>query len=168
MKFARRHLHGVSTETRDKQWQNILWSDESKVNLFGSDAPLPVRRLPNTELDSRHTVKTVKHDGGSIKIWGCFSHNGVGPLFWMKRNMTNEIYRDILNNVMLPYAHQNMAEKWIFQQYNDPKHTAKTVRKENWVTVLEWPAQSLDLNLIEHLWNDLKKMLPKGKTSNQD
>jgi len=169
--FARRHLYEVSADNRHKQWENILWTGESKVNLFGSDAPSRVRRPPNTEFESRHTVKTVKHGGGNIKIWGCFSYIGVGPLFWIKETMTKDIYRNILSDVMLPYARQNMAENWIFQQDNDPKHTAKVVRKwfeDNQVTVLEWPAQSPDLNPIEHLWNDLKKRLPKHKITNED
>ena len=101
-----------------------------------------MRRPPNTELDPRYTVKTVKHGGGNIKIWGCFSYNDVGPLFWVKENMTKEIYRDIPSDVLLPCARQNMTENWIFQQDNDPEHTAKIVQKwfeDNRVIVLEWP-----------------------------
>ena len=49
------------------KWRNVLWSDESKVNLVGSDGKRWVRRPLYTAFRPQYTVKTVKHGGGNIR-----------------------------------------------------------------------------------------------------
>ncbi len=62
-----------------EKWCNILWTDESKIVLFGSRGRRQfVRRPPNTEFKPQYTVKTVKHGGASIMIWACFSYYVLG------------------------------------------------------------------------------------------
>ena len=77
-------------------WDNVLWTDESKFNLFGSDGKVMVWRTPKEELDPKCTVPTVKYGGGNVKCWGCFSLYDVGNLVFINGNMTGEVYRDIL------------------------------------------------------------------------
>lgn len=63
--FARRYLHWSK-----EQWAKVLWSDESKFNLFGSDGINYVRRPPKQRYSPRYQLPTVKHGGGSIMVWG--------------------------------------------------------------------------------------------------
>ena len=82
----------------------------------------------NQELSPRYTLKTVKHGGGNVIVWGSFSWCGVGPLHRIQWTIDQHMYKEILENVMLPYAEENLPLVWKFQQDNDPKHTAKSVK----------------------------------------
>ncbi len=117
-----------------------------------------------------NTVPTVKHGGGSIILWGCFSAAGTGRLVAIEGKMNAAKYRDILDENLLQSAQDlRLGRRFTFQQDNDPKHTAKITKEwlhNNSVTVLEWPSQSPDLNPIEHLWRDLEMAVHQRLLSN--
>lgn len=165
IKFAKSHADWPATK-----WRNILWTDESKIVLFGGTGSRQyVRRPPNTEYLPQYTVKTVKHGGAKVNVWACFSYYGVGPIHLINGIMDQHVYVKILDEVMLPYAEYEMPLKWVFQQDNDPKHTSKKAKewfRVKGIQVVEWPPQSPDLNPIENLWCDVKKYVADAKPTN--
>ncbi len=83
-------------------WNHVLWSDESKVNLFGSDGVQHVWRRPGEEYQENCALPTVKHGGGSIMVWGCMSTAGTGELRFIEGNMDSNMYCDIPKQKMMP------------------------------------------------------------------
>ncbi|GFW69218.1 transposable element Tc1 transposase [Trichonephila clavipes] len=49
-------------------WNEVIFSKESKFNIFGSDGRRMVWRKPNAFHHPKHTIPTVKHGGASMMV----------------------------------------------------------------------------------------------------
>jgi transposase len=168
MHFAERHLHWTVED-----WKRVIYSDETKINRLGSDGRDWVWKRPGEGLSDRMVKSTLKFGGGSIMLWGCMLWEGAGFATRIEGKMDAKLYTAILEDELqqtLEY-YGKTPQDIIFQQDNDPKHTSKLAQKwlkDHRFTVMIWPAQSPDINPIEHLWVHIKAKLaefeypPKG------
>ncbi len=106
LEFAKRHLKKPS-----QFWNNILWTDETKINLYQSDGKRRVWRRKGTAHDPKHTTSSVKHGGGSVMAWACMAASGTGSLVFIddvtadkSSRMNSEVFRAILSAHIQPNA----------------------------------------------------------------
>ncbi len=105
-------------------WNHVLWSDETKISLFGSDGVKRVWRQPDEEYKDKCVLPTVKDGGGSAMVWCCMSAAGTGELQFIEGTMNANMYCDILKQNIIPSL-RRLGRREIFQHDNDPKHTSK-------------------------------------------
>lgn len=108
--FAKRHVN-----KDNKFWESILWSDESKYNIFGSDGRAKVWRKSGEALKLKNLNPTVKHGGWSVMIWGCFSSAGTGSHEFVEEIMDQHKYQGILDrNVKKSARKLGLGRRYIF------------------------------------------------------
>ena len=141
-KFAQEHVDWTID-----QWKSVLWTDESKFEIFGSHRRQYVRRKVNERFKPDCIVPTVKHGGDSVMVWGYFSHAGVdGQLKKIERIMKKEQYHSILQRHAISSG-INLIGRGSFTN----KITIQNIH-QNFVLL-----QSPDLNPIELLWEELDR-----------
>ncbi len=146
------------------QWSKVFFSDESKFCIsFGNQGTRVWRKSGETHSPSclKSSVKVPQ----SVMIWGAMSSAGVGPLSYLKTNVTAPVYQHILEHFMLLSVDKLFKDAdFIFQQDLAPAHTAKSTKSwlnDHGVGVLDWPANSPDPNPIDNL-------LSRGKWETRD
>ncbi len=150
------------------EWSKVMFSEESKFCIsFGNQGPRVWRKRGEAQ-NPRCLRSSVKFPQ-SVMVWGAMSSAGVGPLFSEVQGQHSRIpgsFRTLLAADQL-YGDAD----FIFQQDLAPAHSAKATStwfKDHGIPVLNWPANSPDLNPIENLWGIVKRKMLYARPNNAE
>lgn len=149
-------------EYRDLDFSKAIFSDEKSFK----SCQLGRKNLwrPNgTRYEAINLIPNTESGRVVANMWGWMSAAGPGELVFIAERATGPIYREVLENTMLPtvrtvYPEQELPE-FFFIQDNSPIHCSHIV--SDWfaqhpeVKKLPWPSRSPDLNPIENLWGKM-------------
>ncbi|GFS52435.1 transposable element Tc1 transposase [Trichonephila clavipes] len=134
LKFAKEHI------LKPQQfWNEVIFSDESKFNIFGSDGRRMVWRKPNTSHHPKHTIPTVKHGDGSVMVWGSRhdpKHTAFVVKEWLLYHCRNQLntppQSPNLNVIENLWSH---LERAVQKHQITSKEQLKSVLQEEWLNI---------------------------------
>jgi hypothetical protein len=150
----------------DRDWGNLTFSDES-VFSSANDTPVRVYRPQGTRYNAEY-VKDSAHSGRvSVAIWGWISSRGIGLLHRLYGRRDGAQCLHILTDIMVPAVQEMYPDGLInFRQNQSPVHKSHFLQgwlaDQNEVELLDGPTCGADLNPIENVWAETKRVVTEN------
>lgn len=136
----------------------LFLKDESSFELVRVKGGLTYYKKSKSPNAKTVFQRTKKFGGGKLMIWGYITFSGKFKIFKCPPSMNSTSYISLLDNEILYDFYETCVDvqNMIFVQDNASCHVSKMTKewfKSNNIKLLEWPAQSPDINPIENVWN---------------
>ncbi|GFU71520.1 transposable element Tcb2 transposase [Trichonephila clavipes] len=155
-----RHLRSKWCHARGNwtaaEWNQIVFSDESRFNLSSDDNRVRVQRPRDERLNPSFALQRHIAPTAGVMVWGAIAYNKQSPLVLIRGTMTAQRYaHDILQPHVLSFIQR--LPRAIFQQDNAQLHTARTVTRLSphcYYPSLDYPIPRFVFK-IEPIWDHL-------------
>ncbi|GFS63836.1 transposable element Tc1 transposase [Trichonephila clavipes] len=151
LKFTKEHI------LKPQQfWNEVIFSDKSKFNIFGSDGRRMVWRKPNTSHHPKHTTPTVRHGGGTVMQDNDPKHTAFVVKEWLLYHCRNQL------NTPPQFSDLNVIENlWPHLERAAQKHQITSKEQLKSVLQEEWPniAPETTRHLVESMPRRLEAVI---------
>lgn len=154
-----------------KDWSRVIFSDECYIVLDDRRGRIYVTRNPTERDDENCVVGMFTQSPVRVMVWGCVMKGKKGPLVVLEYpggpggGFNGARYKAQVLERFLKGFYAKMSKKRgriLFQQDGAPAHRRGFVKewfRDQNIPLLFHPAASPDLNPIEPVWHELKKII---------
>jgi transposase len=142
-----------------EDWAGVIFLDESRIQNNPNRKRIRIRK--SMQIPADLCQQRNKHDV-AVMAWGFISWEGPKHLIFLDTNVNGLTYKNTIKTGLIDRYPMFLREGVVFQHDGAPAHRDRRVKKlfdDHGLNVLEWPAQSPDLNLIEACWREIKSKL---------
>ena len=161
--WHRNQLHLANAHLRWPlvRWSSVLFTDESRFQLYRSDGRLRVWHRVSERFADINVVNRVPHGGGGVMVWAGISYGQQTQLHFIDGNLNAQRYcHEILRPIVVPFIHLHHL---MFQHDNGQPHVPRICTQfleAEHVPVFPWTLYSPDVSPLEHVWDALDRCVP--------
>ena len=130
-------------------WEKTIFTDEKRFTLDGSDDWRTYIHENDQDFRINRQCK-----GGGVMVWIMVLPNGLLSFKVIEGKFNSTEYINLLKKNIVLIIKLNYGNHFWFQEDNASVHKSKEVQKfmkNSGISILDWPAKSPDLNIIEDL-----------------
>lgn len=149
LKFALKFRHWTD------EWLNVVFMDEKTVQTYANGKVLVKRRVNERYKYENLSLDEKQNTRNKANIFGFVSFEGPNKMHSVSTNFNGVQFERIMRKSVTHFK-----ENSIILMDNAKIHNkGKQYLRDSEVTVLDFPAKSNDLNIIENIWAEIQKKL---------